>query len=189
VQVGSAGKPEDRSFFVDAEEAGFFRRSERGFSNLIGKVNLDTVMLEKKSVERLGRVEDLQEVGAQTNRDIRPLDTERDGIREAHAAEQKDFLAGRDVQCFSNLGIRLQAAESENLRSRAGPASAHLLAEGENLPEILFELEARDESAFAALAIGNPQAAQGLESLASSHTADSHPNGDFLFGGDRLPGL
>jgi hypothetical protein len=54
------------------------------------------------------------------------------------------------------------------------------------LPEVFFELEARDESAFAALAVSDTETAQGLEGLASSHAADAHSNGDFLFGGNRL---
>jgi len=117
------------------------------------------------------------------------FDTERDRVREAHPSEKKNFLVGGKVQRFSDLGIRLNALESEDPGLRAGAAGAHLFAEGKDLPEVFFELEARDESAFAALAISDTETAQRLEGLASSHAADTHANRDFLFGGDRLAGL
>jgi hypothetical protein len=83
------------------------------------------------------------------------FDPERDGVRETDAAEKKDRLAGSNVKRFSDLRIRLNATESEDPGSWAGAPSAHLFAEGKDLPEVFFELEARDESAFAALAISD----------------------------------
>jgi hypothetical protein len=189
VQVSSAGEPKDRSFFANAKEAGFLGRSERGFGNFIGKVNPDAVVFEQRLVEGLQRVKGLLQVRAQANRDMSAFDTERGGVRETHAAKKKNRLAGSNVKRFSNLRIRFNATESEDPRSRAGAPSAHLFAEGQDLPEVFFELEARDESAFAALAISDTETAQGLEGLTCSHAADAHSNGDFLFGGDRLAGL
>jgi hypothetical protein len=189
VQVSSTEKPEDRSFLTDAKEAGFLGRSERGFGNFIGKVNLDAVVFEKRLVERLDRVKGFLQVRAHANRDMSAFDTERDGVRQTHTAQKKKRLAGSNVKRLGDLRIRLNATESENPGSRAGAASAHLFAKGMDLPEVFFELEARDESAFSALAISNTETAQGLERLTSSHAADTHTNRDFLFGGDWLANL
>jgi hypothetical protein len=189
VQVSSTDKPEDRSFFANAEEAGFLGRSQRGLGNFIGKVNPDAVVFEERLVEGFARVKGLLQVRAQANGDMSAFDTERDGVRETHAAKKKNRLARSNVKRFGDLRIRLNATESQDPGSRARAASAHLFAEGKDLPEVFFELEARDESAFAALAISNTETAQRLECLASSHAADAHANRDFLFGGDRLADL
>jgi len=140
VQVSSTGKPEDWSFFANAKEASFLGRSDRSFGNFIGKVNPEAVVFEERLVEGLAWVKGLLQVRAQANRDMRAFDTERDGVRETHAAEQKNRLAGNNVKRFSDLRIRLSATESEHLGSRAGAASAHLFAERKQLPEILLQL-------------------------------------------------
>ena len=159
MQVSSARETEDWSFSANAKEAGFLGRSERGFGNFIGKVNPDAVMFEERLVEGLAWVKGLLQVRAQANRDMSAFYTERDGVREAHAAEKKNRLAGSNVKRLGDLGIRLNATESEYPGSGASAASAHLLAEGKDLPEVLFELDARDESSFTALAISNTETA------------------------------
>ena len=63
MQVSSTDKSEDRSFFANAKQAGFLGGSERGFGNFVGKVNLDTVMVEERLVEGLDRVKGLLQSG------------------------------------------------------------------------------------------------------------------------------
>ena len=83
----------------------------------------------------------------------------------------------------------MNALEGKNAGTGAGAAGADFLAEGKDLAKILFEFDAGNESAFAALTIGDAEAAQGLQGLAGGHAADAHALGNFLFGRNGLARL
>jgi hypothetical protein len=185
-KVRGPGKAKYGSLFADAEKASFFRGSNGGFGDFIGEFNLDAVVLGESPVERLARIEFLLQVRTEARGDVGALDTERHGIGKADAAEEEDFILRGEMQGFGDVGSGMNALEGKNAGTGARAAGADLLAEGEDLAKILFELDAGNEGAFAALAVSDTETAKGFEGLAGGHAADAHALGDFLFGRDGL---
>src|SRR6266480_1549105 len=88
-------------------------------------------------------------------------------------AQELGFFGGGDGG-VSDVGRGSDAFEGKDTGARLGTADAHFFAEGKNLAKILFELGARDESAFSALAVCDAEMTEGFEGLASRHAADAH---------------
>lgn len=188
-EVGGAREAKDGGLLADLEEARFVGGSERGLGDFVGEIDLNAIVLREGLVERLAGVEFFLQIGAKAGREMSGLNAERHGIREANAAKKEDFFLRRKMEGFGDIGVRAEAFESQNAGTRAGAASANFFAEGKDLAEVLFELHAGDESAFAALAVGDAEAAEGFEGLAGGHAADAHALGDFLLRGDGLADL
>src|SRR5256885_4357993 len=185
-EIGRAREMEYWGFFANAEELGFFGGGDGGFGDFVGGVNLDAIVREERLVERILRIQFVVQVRAKANRNVSGLDAKRNRIGEANALEEECLLLGRKAKGVGDVGRGSDAFEGEDTGARLGTADTHFLAEGKNLAKILFELGARDESAFSALAVCDTEMTERFEGLASRHAADAHTLGNFLFGGDGL---
>ena len=176
-------------FLADAKELGFIGGRDGSFGDFVGGLDLDSVIREKRLVERVLRIEFVVQVRTKANWNVRGLNAKRNRIGETNTLQEEGLFVGGKAEGVGDVGRRSDAFEGEDAGARMRTADAHFFAEGKNLAKIFFELRARNESAFSALAVCNAEMTERFEGLASGHTTDAHALRKFLFGGDGLANL
>src|SRR5689334_876147 len=100
-------------FLADAKELGFIGGRDGSFGDFVGGLDLDSVIREKRLVERVLRIEFVVQVRTKANWNVRGLNAKRNRIGETNTLQEEGLFVGGKAEGVGDVGRRSDAFEGE----------------------------------------------------------------------------